>query len=125
MNVPNDLMYSKTHEWVKTLEDGKVAVGITDFAQDSMGDIVFINLPQTGDGVNAGKAFCDIESVKAVSDVNSPVAGIICDVNEALTNSPEKLNEEPYESWIIKVENVTATDLMTAEQYEEFCLKEA
>jgi len=121
MNFPAELKYSKDHEWVKF--EGDVAViGISDFAQHSMGDIVFINLPCEGDEVTAGDAFGDIESVKAVSDLCSPVSGTIVAVNEDLADAPETLNQDPYGAWIIKVENVSEQeDLMDAEAYEEFC----
>lgn len=124
MNYPNDLKYAKSHEWVK-LEDGIALVGISDFAQDALGDVVFINLPEVGDAVNAGETFGDVESVKAVSDLISPVTGVVCEINEDLIDSPENLNEDPYGAWIIKVENVTGEeDLMDAADYEAFCAEE-
>ena len=124
MNYPNDLQYSKSHEWLKT-EDGLAIVGISDFAQDALGDVVFINLPAVGDEVVAGESFGDVESVKAVSDLISPVSGVICAVNEELEDSPENLNSDPYGAWIIKVENVTETeDLLDAEAYEAHCAEE-
>ena len=108
MNFPAELKYSKSHEWVKM--DGDVAViGISDFAQDALGDVVFINLPAEGDSVTAGESFGDVESVKAVSDVVCPVSGTICEVNEALADAPETLNSDPYGAWIIKVSPVTDT----------------
>jgi len=121
MNFPKELKYSNDHEWLKT--EGDVAViGISDFAQDSLGDIVFINLPSVGDQVTAGETFGDIESVKAVSDMCSPVTGTVVAVNEDLVDAPETLNSDPYGAWIIKVENVTDhTDLMDADAYEAFC----
>lgn len=124
MNFPAELKYTKDHEWVK-LEGDTAIVGITDFAQDALGDVVFINLPQEGDAVTAGESFADVESVKAVSDVMSPVSGAISAVNEELEDSPEMLNSDPYGSWIIKVEGVTGTeDLMDAADYEAFCAEE-
>ena len=124
MNFPKELKYSNDHEWVK-FEGNTAIIGISDYAQDSLGDIVFINLPGEGDEVTAGEVFGDIESVKAVSDMSSPVSGTIVAVNEELSDAPEKLNSDPYGAWIIKVENVTAqTDLMDADAYEAFC-KEA
>ena len=124
MNCPKDLNYSKTHEWIKE-ENGVFVIGISDFAQHALGDIVFINLPAEGDGVVAGEAFGDVESVKAVSDVISPVSGTICEVNEDLVDSPELLNSDPYGSWIIKVEDVgDKEELLNATDYEEFCKKE-
>ena len=116
-----DLKYSKSHEWVRM--DGDVAViGISDFAQDALGDLVFVNLPQVGDEVTAGEAFGDVESVKAVSDLLSPVTGTVAEINEELLDAPENLNNDPYGAWIIKVENVTAIDeLLDAAAYEAFC----
>ena len=123
MNFPAELKYSNDHEWVKF--EGNIAViGITDFAQDAMGDVVFINLPGEGDEVSVGDTFGDIESVKAVSDVCSPVSGTIVAVNEELADAPETLNKDPYGAWIIKVEYTEQADLMDAEAYEAFC-KEA
>ena len=124
MNYPVDLKYTKSHEWVK-FEDGVAIVGISDFAQDALGDVVFVNLPQVGDEVTAGESFGDVESVKAVSDLISPVSGTVCEVNEELDDSPENLNEDPYGAWIIKVENVSDEEaLLTAEEYEAFCAQE-
>ena len=123
MNFPAELKYSNDHEWVKF--EGNIAViGISDFAQDAMGDVVFINLPGEGDEVSVGDTFGDIESVKAVSDVCSPVSGTIVAVNEELADAPETLNKDPYGAWIIKVEFTEQADLMDAEAYEAFC-KEA
>ena len=121
MSNPIELQYSKSHEWLKT-EDGIAVIGISDFAQDALGDVVFVNLPQVGDEVTAGETFGDVESVKAVSDLICPVTGTICAVNEELIDAPEKLNEDPYGTWIIKVENVSEQeDLMDANSYEAFC----
>ena len=124
MNYPVDLQYSKSHEWVRM--DGDVAViGISDFAQDALGDVVFINLPQEGDECTASEAFGDVESVKAVSDLVSPVSGTVCAVNEDLLDAPELLNQDPYGAWIIKVENITDTEeLLDAAAYEAFCAAE-
>ena len=121
---PEELKYTKTHEWV-TEEDGYCVVGLTDYAKDALGDIVFVNVPQVDDTVTAGEVFCDVESVKAVSDVFSPVTGVICEVNESLEDSPEQLNEDPYGAWIIKVENITdQEELLDAAAYEAFCAEE-
>ena len=123
MNFPAELKYSNDHEWVKF--EGNVAIiGISDYAQDAMGDVVFINLPGEGDEGTVGDTFGDIESVKAVSDVCSPVSGTIVAVNEELADAPETLNKDPYGAWIIKVEYTEQADLMDAEAYEAFC-KEA
>ncbi len=124
MNYPVDLKYSKSHEWVK-YEDGLAIIGISDFAQDALGDVVFVNLPAVGDEVTAGEVFGDVESVKAVSDLISPVSGVVCEINEELEDSPETLNEDPYGAWIIKVENVTAEeDLLDSDAYEAHCAEE-
>lgn len=124
MNYPAELKYSKTHEWIK-LEDGVAVVGISDFAQDALGDVVFVNLPAVGDEVTAGESFGDVESVKAVSDLICPVSGVVCAINEELDDAPEKLNEDPYGAWIIKVEAITdEEELLTADAYEAFCAEE-
>ena len=124
MNYPVELKYTKDHEWMK-MEGDIAVVGITDFAQDALGDIVFINMPEVGDTVTAGEALGDVESVKAVSDVNSPVTGVVVAVNEELVDSPENLNSDPYGSWIIKVEQITETEeLLDAAAYEAFCAEE-
>lgn len=125
MNYPAELKYSKSHEWVK-MEGDVAVIGISDFAQDALGDVVFINLPGEGDAVEAGVAFGDVESVKAVSDLVSPVSGDIVEVNEALADAPEALNSDPYGSWIIKVSGITGTEeLLDAAAYEAFCAEEA
>ena len=124
MNFPAELKYTKDHEWM-VMEGDIAVIGISDFAQDALGDVVFINLPEVGDTVTAGESFGDVESVKAVSDVNSPVTGVIVEVNEELADSPENLNSDPYGSWIIKVENVTEEEeLLDAAAYEAFCAEE-
>ena len=124
MNYPVDLKYTKDHEWMK-MEGDIAVIGISDFAQDALGDIVFINLPEVGDTVTAGESFGDVESVKAVSDVNSPVTGVVVEVTEDLADSPETLNEDPYGAWIIKVEQITETEeLLDAAAYEAFCAEE-
>ena len=124
MLFPAEMKYSKDHEWMKE-ENGVAVIGISDFAQDALGDVVFVNLPGEGDEVTAGEAFGDVESVKAVSDLVSPVSGTVCAVNEALLDEPEQLNKAPYEAWLIKVENVTGTEeLLDAAAYEAFCAQE-
>ena len=124
MLFPAEMKYSKDHEWMKE-EDGVVVIGISDFAQDALGDVVFVNLPGEGDEVTAGEAFGDVESVKAVSDLVSPVTGTVCAVNEDLLDEPEKLNKAPYDAWLIKVENVGDTsELLDAAAYEAFCAQE-
>lgn len=124
MLYPADLKYSKTHEWVDVVS-GVATVGISDFAQDALGDVVFVNLPAIGDEVVAGESFGDVESVKAVSDLICPVSGIVCAVNEELDDAPENLNKDPYGSWIIKVRDITGEEeLLDAAAYEAFCAEE-
>ena len=121
MNFPKNLKYTKTHEWVRFEDETTAYVGITDYAQDQLGDLVFVNLPAEGDTLACGEAFADVESVKAVSDVNAPVTGTVAEVNEALADAPEMMNEAPYEAWFVRVEDITDTDdLRDAEEYEEF-----
>ncbi len=121
MNVPEELKYSKTHEWVKLLDKATCLIGITDYAQSELGGLVFINLPHVGDEAVQGEVLCDVESVKAVSDVISPVSGRIIEINEALLDAPEKLNDDPYGAWIAKLEEITITDpLMDAAAYAAF-----
>lgn len=120
MTIKPELQYSKDHEWVKK-EDDLFVIGISDFAQDALGDLVFVNLPEVGDAVTAGEAFGDVESVKAVSDLLSPVSGTVAEINEELLDAPELLNNDPYGAWIIKVCDVTATEeLLDAAAYEAF-----
>ena len=121
MTFPEELKYSRNDEWVKMLDATTALVGITDYAQNEMGGLVFINLPVAGDTVTKGEALCDIESVKAVSDVISPVTGEIAEVNERLEDTPEKLNEDPYGAWIAKVENISdQVALMNAAEYRTY-----
>ena len=118
---PKELLYSKTHEWVKKNEDGTVYIGLTDFAQSELGELVFVNLPEEGDAVTAEESFADVESVKAVSDVMSPVSGTIIAVNEELLDAPQLINEQPYEAWFIQVSDIEGfEDLMDADAYEAF-----
>ena len=124
MTYPNELLYTKSHEWIKE-EGGVATVGITDFAQNALGDVVFINLPEPGDEVVAGESFGDIESVKAVSDLLCPVSGIVKAVNEELIDAPEMLNSDPYGAWIIKVEQINdREELLDADDYEALCAEE-
>ena len=121
MNIPAELQYAKSHEWLK-MEGDIAVIGISDFAQEALGDVVFVNLPAEGDAVSVGESFGDIESVKAVSDLLSPVSGTVCAVNEALLDSPESINEDAYGAWLIKVEGITATEeLLDAAAYEAHC----
>ena len=124
MNFPAELKYSKDHEWIK-FEGDTAIIGISDFAQDALGDVVFVNLPGEGDTTTAGEAFGDVESVKAVSDLVAPVSGTIVAVNEELADAPETLNADPYGAWIIKVEGITGQEeLLDAAAYEAFCQQE-
>lgn len=126
MNFPKELMYSRSHEWVKHEEDGTVTVGLSDYAQKELGDLVFVNLPEAGDAVTAGEAFGDVESVKAVSDIYSPVTGVVAEVNEELLDAPEKINEDPYGAWFIRVEGVEdSEELLDADAYEAFTKEQA
>ena len=121
MTFPEELKYTKTHEWVKFQDEKTAYIGITDYAQDQLGDLVFVNLPAEGDALEAGKAFADVESVKAVSDVNAPVTGTVEKVNDALADEPELMNKAPYDAWFVLAAEITATgELMTAAEYEAF-----
>jgi glycine cleavage system H protein len=127
MEFPEDLKYSKEHEWV--LVEGNVAtVGITDFAQDQLGDIVFVELPAVGDKVSKEDAFGVVESVKAVSDVYAPISGTVLEVNDDLPENPEMVNEDAYgDGWMLKIEMSDPDelqDLMTAAEYEEYIAEE-
>ncbi len=120
MKVEKGLMYSKSHEWIKE-EGDEFIIGITDYAQSALGDLVFVNLPEEDDEVTLGESFGDVESVKAVSDVYSPVTGVVSAVNGDILDSPESINSNPYEAWFIKVRDVSEKEeLMTAEEYEKF-----
>ena len=121
MNFPVELKYSRDDEWVKMLDDTTALIGISDYAQSEMGDLVFINLPVVGDAVTVDEMMCDIESVKAVADVICPVSGVVAEVNEALLDAPETLNSDPYGAWIAKIENITdVTELLSADEYKEY-----
>ena len=124
MEIRTDLYYTRSHEWVR--RDGEQAIiGITDYAQNALGDLVFVNLPEEGDEVSVEMVFADVESVKAVSDIYSPVSGVIAEVNEDLLDSPELINESPYDAWFIRVEGVTErTDFLTAEEYRAYVEEE-
>lgn len=123
MNYPENLKYVATHEWLDT-ETG--LIGLTDYAQDALGDIVFVNLPAVGDKIVAGEMFADVESVKAVSDVFSPVTAVVAEINEALLDAPELINSDPYGSWLVRVEDVEATEtLLDADAYRTLAESEA
>lgn len=121
MNVPDDLLYSADHEWVREEDGGRVRVGITDYAQDALGDVVFVELPSTGSAIEAGGALGEVESTKSVSELFAPIAGQVLDVNADLEASPEKLNEDPYgDGWIcvIQPSDPSSLDsLMDADAY--------
>ncbi|RAZ66660.1 glycine cleavage system protein GcvH [Planococcus maitriensis] len=122
MSTPQELRYSKEHEWVK-VEDGKARIGITHFAQDELGDIVFVELPQVGDELKKDEPFGSVESVKTVSELYAPISGKIVEVNSELEDSPEFVNESPYEkAWMVVVEAPSEDDvnaLMSADEYKE------
>jgi glycine cleavage system H protein len=126
MAYPADYHYTKEHEWIKV--DGKIGtVGITDYAQNSLGDIVFVDLPKVGDAVEAGKSFGSVESVKAVSDLFAPVSGSVAAVNEELKDAPEKINSDANTTWLLKVELSDAKQvdgLLSAADYEKFTSEE-
>ena len=124
--ILKNLRYAKTHEWMELINTTSARIGITDFAQHALGDLVFINLPEEGETVTAGQTFGDVESVKAVSDILSPVTGTVSAVNQEVIDHPELINEDPYLNWLIEVNEITAeTNLMTAAEYEAFCKQEA
>lgn len=120
MELREELLYSKSHEWVKE-EGEEMVIGLTEYAQSELGDLVFVNLPEEGDELTVGEAFADVESVKAVSDVYAPVAGTVSEINEELLDAPEKINEAPYEAWLVRVKDVTEKEaLLSAEEYQAF-----
>lgn len=122
MNLPNDLLYSKEHEWVK-VKGNTALIGITDFAQSELGDIVYVELPEVGATIQKGEPFGSVESVKTVSELYAPINGKVISVNEALGDSPEEINDSPYEDgWMIEVEIADESELknlLSAEQYQE------
>ncbi len=125
MNVLDNLQYSKSHEWVEKLDNGNVRIGLTDYAQSELGDLVFVNLPEEDDDIAVGEAFADVESVKAVSDVFSPVSGKVVAINEELLDAPEKINENPYDAWFVEVSDVTEEEeLLDSAAYEKLCEEE-
>jgi len=125
MPVPEDLQYTKSHEWVR-VEGDTATVGITDHAQDELGDVVFVELPEVGVTLDAGDSFGAVESVKAVSDLYAPVGGEVTEVNSALEDSPEKINEDPYgEGWILKLRTSAEADLLSPADYEKLLEEES
>ena len=124
-NIPDDLKYASTHEWISVNEDGLVTVGISDHAQEALGDIVFVELPEAGASVNSKEEVAVVESVKAASDIYSPLSGEVVEINESLLDSPETVNASPYElGWFFKIrmENeAELDDLMNSQTYSEYC----
>ncbi|WP_461864676.1 glycine cleavage system protein GcvH [Thermococcus sp.] len=122
--VEEGLYYTKEHEWAKVLEDGTVLVGISDYAQKELGDIAYVELPEVGASFSKGDVLCEVESVKAVSEVYAPVSGEVIEVNEELDDSPELINEDPYANWIAKLKPSNLEDdlkeLMDAEAYAKY-----
>ncbi|MBF82002.1 MAG: glycine cleavage system protein H [Actinobacteria bacterium] len=121
MNIPENLLYSSDHEWVR-LDDGKAVIGITDYAQDALGDVVFVDLPDIGGVVSSGQSITEVESTKSVSDIYAPIPGTIIEVNHDLVESPELLNEDPYgDGWICTIQSSgdSMPDLLSPEQYGE------
>jgi glycine cleavage system H protein len=122
--VPDDLMYSRTHEWVRT-EEGMVVIGITDYAQEQLGEVVYVELPEVGRSVDAGEEIGTLESVKAVSEVVSPIAGEVVAVNDQLGSEPNLVNEEPYgDGWLVKIAGSADEDLLDAAAYQKHCAEE-
>ena len=122
MKYPSDFKYTKEHEWIQ-VADSTAVIGITDYAQESLGDIVYLDLPQVGAELSAGKAFGSVESVKAVSDLYAPVSGIVKEVNGELASAPEKINQNAHSSWMIKIDLKNADELqvlLSAADYEKF-----
>jgi glycine cleavage system H protein len=125
LNVPQDLQYSRSHEWVRT-EGDTATVGISDHAQDELGDVVFVELPDEGATFDAGESFGTVESVKAVSDVYAPVGGEVVEVNSSLEDAPEKINDDPYgEGWLVKLRTSGEADLLSPEEYEKVVEEES
>ena len=125
MAVPEDLQYTKSHEWVRT-EGDTATIGITDHAQEELGDVVFVELPEEGAAIEAGGSFGAVESVKAVSDLYAPVGGEVVEVNSSLEDAPEKINDDPYgEGWIVKLRTSEQADLLSPEEYEKVVEEES
>ncbi|MBW3588898.1 MAG: glycine cleavage system protein GcvH [Actinobacteria bacterium] len=128
-NTPSDLRYTREHEWARLEDDGRITIGITDYAQDQLGDIVYLQLPEQGADVSAGEPMGEVESTKSVSDIYSPVSGKVAEVNSEVVETPEAVNQDPYgEGWLIGVDPSDPTEfdgLMTAEEYEQFLTEEA
>ena len=125
MNIPEDLQYTQSHEWVR-IEGETATIGITDHAQNELGDVVFVELPGEGDAFDAGESFGTVESVKAVSDLYAPVGGEVVEVNSALEDAPENINEDPYgEGWIVKLRTSDEPHLLSPHEYEQVVAEES
>ena len=126
MKILKDLLYTKDHEWVK-VQGNEAYIGITDYAQHALGDIVYVDLPEIGQEFEAGDNFSAVESVKAASDIYIPISGKILNINEALSDDPALINQDPYENWLVLIEikdESQLNDLMNSEEYEIHCKKE-
>ena len=122
MNIPTNLKYSGSHEWVEFTGDATARIGLTDFAQYTLGSIVYVSLPGVGDAVAAGESCGDVESVKVAAELISPVGGIVAAVNSAVEDAPGKINDAPYETWLVELKDVVAQEkLMDADEYKAFC----
>jgi len=120
-NVPADLKYAKSHEWLKVAADGTATIGITDFAQNSLGDITFVQVPKVGTALRAGETFGVVESVKAASDIYAPVAGTVVEVNKALEATPEKVNQSPFgEGWLLKLKLANPAEAAALLGHEDY-----
>jgi glycine cleavage system H protein len=125
LSIPDDRQYTRSHEWVRA-EEGTVTIGITDHAQEELGDVVFVELPDVGDTIGAGDSFGTVESVKAVSDLYTPIGGEVVEVNSSLEDAPEKINDDPYgEGWIVKLSTSEEADLLSPEEYEKVVEEES
>lgn len=117
--------FTKSHEWVQEVGENKIRVGISDYAQDQLGDLVFVNLPEEGDEVALEESFADLESVKAVSDLYSPASGVVSAINEEVLDAPESINEDAFGTWLVEISEVTEyVELLTEEEYKAFCENE-
>lgn len=124
MNIPTELKYTKDHEWVRL--DGNLAyIGITDYAQHALGDVVFVELPAAGDRLTSGQPFGVVESVKAASDIYAPLSGLVKEVNNDLLDNPEKINKNPYDSWMVVIEpSEVSEELLDGSEYKKLCDEE-
>ena len=128
-NIPGDLRYTREHEWARLEDDGRVTVGITDYAQDQLGDIVYLDLPDSGAAVTGGEPLGEVESTKSVSDIYSPLSGSVTEVNGEVRDNPAAVNQDPYgEGWLVVIDPEDPSEfdgLLTAEEYEGFLLEES